>query len=622
MSPEHRLDVAPGIDPAVDPRGERESGPGAVSEHLHEVSPEDTWSPAGLTEALQQVADSVSDLAGFEVAAISVLRPSERFEYVAISSTDPSARNMLGKGNTLEVIREQNATGIKWGRFDYMPHDRFEEWQGLATWRPDVDYPGGADAWHPDDMLASLLYSPEGQVIGMLSLDIPLNGRKPNRDQLQLMEAFAIHAERVLSRGLDRVRITERLKLANAARTIVRCASNFVSLEQVLEDCRPVLVEVFNLTGIWIQMFAEDRAAVSLVTTAAGDPVPVPTRILLIAERAAREAWGQQSVSVVSPQADSCFISAEEKAEIIDYLTGIGAGSILFVPLGSGNSCMGSLVLPRYDPNAAWTDTECETAGEIGRDLGQALFNGMLFERNQDLLEQLQDLDDYKRTLVDMMVHELKNPLTAIAGHLEIAQSVDEVPPMVVGSLAAIDRGTERLMQLVNNLLTLSRISDYAEEMESVRVDLTDLISQNVELLQIRAQADETELSWTETGPMHVRGHQEMLSLVCSNLISNAVKYTPPGGTIQVKLRREDPEAVLTVSDTGLGISAADQSRVFDAFFRSTNPVARELPGTGLGLTIVARVIKEHDGTISMSSELGGGTVVTVRLPLDEVGQQ
>lgn len=602
-----------------------EQPPGIADASVADVpedAPETAWSEAALIDALQQVADSVSDLAGFEVAAISVLRPNARFEYVAISSANPSARQMLGKGNPLEVIETQNRSAVKWGRFDYAPHDGDTEWQGVATWRPEVTYPDGDDAWHPDDTLASLLYAPEGHIIGMLSLDIPLNGLRPSRDQLQLMEAFAVHAERVLSRGLDRVRVTERLRLANAARSIVRSASNFVSLEQVLEECRPVLMEAFGLAGLWVQMFAENHELVSLVTNADGTPVPVPEELLQIAERAARDAWNEQSVTVVAPDAEPVFISADEKDQIVEFTMSTGAGSILFVPLGSGKTCLGSLVLPREDPNAAWTAHECETAGDIGRDLGQALFNSLLFERNHELLAELQQLHDYKRTLMDMMVHELKNPLTAIVGHLEIAQSIDGVPAIVTGSLAAIDRGANRLMELVNNLLTLSKINDHSDGMEFTLVDLTKLTSQNVELLQVRAEANQTELTWSDPGPTPVLGQHEMLSLVCSNLISNAVKYTPPRGKVHVDLDKTATEAVLSVRDTGIGISAEDQARLFDAFFRSADPAARGLPGTGLGLTIVGNVVKEHGGTISIESELGHGTTCTVRLPLLEVGEQ
>src|SRR5690606_15128555 len=107
-----------------------------------------------------------------------------------------------------------------------------------------------------------------------------------------------------------------------------------------------------------------------------------------------------------------------------------------------------------------WTEAEKAAALELGRDLGQALHNAQLFAHNRDLVRQLQDLADYKRTLVDMMVHELKNPLTAIAGYVEMARAEEGIAPFVGQAFDAIDRSTGRLRELVDSLLTLSKVNE------------------------------------------------------------------------------------------------------------------------------------------------------------------
>jgi signal transduction histidine kinase len=113
-----------------------------------------------------------------------------------------------------------------------------------------------------------------------------------------------------------------------------------------------------------------------------------------------------------------------------------------------------------------------------------------------------------------------------------------------------------------------------------------------------------------------VDGDPGQLDRVLVNLLSNAVKYTPGGGSVSLSLAREEDVAVLVVSDTGIGIPEKDQGSLFTRFFRASNVVARELPGSGLGLSIVRTIVANHHGQISLGSAEGQGTTVTVRLPL------
>ena len=116
---------------------------------------------------------------------------------------------------------------------------------------------------------------------------------------------------------------------------------------------------------------------------------------------------------------------------------------------------------------------------------------------------------------------------------------------------------------------------------------------------------------------MSAWGEAHELFQVCANLISNAMRYTPSGGTITIALARIANDVELIVADTGIGISATDQHRMFDEFFRSTNPAALSTPGTGLGLSIVHRIIERHHGWIAVESELGSGTTFRVTLPAE-----
>jgi signal transduction histidine kinase len=130
-------------------------------------------------------------------------------------------------------------------------------------------------------------------------------------------------------------------------------------------------------------------------------------------------------------------------------------------------------------------------------------------------------------------------------------------------------------------------------------------------------QKDLTIVREVPSSPVVAWGEAHELFQVCANLVSNAMRYTPSGGTITVALAGRADDVELVVADTGIGISATDQQRLFDEFFRSTNPTALATPGTGLGLSIVHRIVERHHGRIAVESELGSGTTFRVTLPAE-----
>jgi len=142
------------------------------------------------------------------------------------------------------------------------------------------------------------------------------------------------------------------------------------------------------------------------------------------------------------------------------------------------------------------------------------------------------------------------------------------------------------------------------------------VVDEVVDMLSVSAKTGGVELA-TElpTAPLLVRGDASELDHVVANLVGNAVKYTHDGGRVTVSLRRIGDEVVLQVTDTGIGISAADQEQLFTEFFRSSNPEAVAQPGTGLGLAIVRRIVDRHGGRVNLASELGAGSTFRVALP-------
>ena len=289
---------------------------------------------------------------------------------------------------------------------------------------------------------------------------------------------------------------------------------------------------------------------------------------------------------------------------------------MLFVPIGAGLECLGSVALTRRGPGTDWNAMEGRTALELGHDLGRALVNARTFERERQLLEELRELAGYKSRLIATIAHELKNPLTSLLGHLDLVELEPDLTSSVTESTQAMGRAVDRMRRIVDDLLLLAQVADPNAALDPVPVDLTAVVNDVLDLLGVTAdQKSLTIVLDVPSTPVSAWGETHELFQVCANLISNAMRYTPSGGTITIALARIANGVELVVADTGIGISATDQHRLFDEFFRSTNPAALSTPGTGLGLSIVHRIVERHRGRIAVESELGSGTTFTVTLP-------
>jgi signal transduction histidine kinase len=183
--------------------------------------------------------------------------------------------------------------------------------------------------------------------------------------------------------------------------------------------------------------------------------------------------------------------------------------------------------------------------------------------------------------------------------------------------LDIIDQNARRLLTLINDLLTLSGLESGRMVIRPEPVDLRQLVRANVHIHApaVVAHRQQIEVRLPDE-PVTAVVDSDRISQVLSNLVSNAVKFTPDEGSLRIELAVEGGEAVLRVADSGIGISEADRERLFERFFRAGNAVEQAIPGTGLGLAICKGIVDAHAGHLVLESALGEGTTVTVRLPL------
>jgi signal transduction histidine kinase len=574
-------------------------------------------------DALQLIAEGVTETVGFQLATISVVRTAPdgtlELEVIADAGDEDGGEAIIGRRTPLASLLDEIEHAEVWGQFRFLPHDRSGP-QDLANdygWVvADVEPIDAPDAWHPLDLLVALLHDQHGALRGTLAIDLPENGRRPGPEQRRLLEKFADQAARTVVTTLEREELAEQVRLAGTARTIVRSASAHRDLPDVLAQCQTGLVEGFRAHGSWIQTFDEDGRGSGAVYASDGRQVELPDDLVTLAERAARQCWADQATVVITGgHRVPGVLSADEQAAIVAFLDSIGVSSLLFVPLGAGQECLGNLVLTRTG-TFEWTELDRQAALDIGHDVGRVILNARTFQREHELVVELQALDTYKSQLIATVSHELKNPLTAINGYLEILQAS---PDLTAGDRAAVEamgRGTGRLSRVVEDLLLMSKVGDPHHGIIPAAVDVTRIVSEIADLVDVTARRKRLELDVDlPSGPVTARGDAAEIDRLVANLVSNAVKYTPDGRRVAIRVSRSDDRVRIEVADEGLGISADDQQHLFDEFFRSTNPDAFSQPGTGLGLSIVKRIVERHDGDIAVSSELGCGSTFTVTLP-------
>jgi signal transduction histidine kinase len=182
--------------------------------------------------------------------------------------------------------------------------------------------------------------------------------------------------------------------------------------------------------------------------------------------------------------------------------------------------------------------------------------------------------------------------------------------------LAIVYRSSERLQRLVGDLLFVARLDASGLQLHFAPVRFDEIAREVVESSAALARSRELALDFDVTGVPLVRGDHERLVQLVGNLLSNALKFTPAGGTVTVHVFVDGDRAVLDVADTGIGIPADEQDRLFQRFFRSSTATKQAIPGTGLGLVISRAIAEAHGGTIDVASEVGAGTRFRVELPI------
>ncbi len=235
----------------------------------------------------------------------------------------------------------------------------------------------------------------------------------------------------------------------------------------------------------------------------------------------------------------------------------------------------------------------------------------------------LKELDRMKSEFVSTVSHDLRSPLTAVRGYADLLAVLGPLTEEQQDAVERIRRAVEQMNELISDLLDLGKI-EAGIEMEMAPCSLAEVVLEAVETLSPRAAEKGLNLT-VEVGRdlPSVRGNAGRLRQVVVNLVDNAIKYTPSGGSVRVRLDRNEGEVIFSVSDTGIGIAPEDQKMLFQKFYRVRTPQTDAISGTGLGLAICRSIVEQHGGRIWVRSAPGEGSTFSFALPiLSEEGEQ
>ena len=233
----------------------------------------------------------------------------------------------------------------------------------------------------------------------------------------------------------------------------------------------------------------------------------------------------------------------------------------------------------------------------------------------EDISERVR-VETMRRDFVANVSHELKTPLTSISGFAETLKLNENIDKETRNRfLDIIDGEANRLRRLIEDILTLSFIENDKKK-EKGDINLYSVYKTVEDMLMISAKTKNIELNCDADESINIKANEDYVKQIILNLVDNAIKYTPENGEVNVNIFTEKENAVIKVSDTGMGIPKEDQSRIFERFYRVDKARSREIGGTGLGLAITKHIVINLGGTISVDSEIEKGSTFTVKIPI------
>lgn len=567
---------------------------------LYEVSSQ-LGASLDLSEVLNQVMDAIIQLTGAERGFLML------FDEVTGELQTMAARNVDQKtidDSSMKISRTvvERATNSGEGILtsNAQEDERFSSQQSVVGYQ-----------------LRSIMCAPlraRGRVIGAAYVDNRLFTGVFQQDDLDLLITFANQA----AIAIENARLFTQTDQALNRR--VEELTIFQRIDQQLNKSLE-LQRVLSLALDWaINLTNADSGSIGLLVQDEDQGEPA---LRLLARREPEGAAAGDAEKAIVPVTHPVLAQILAGGESVlsrelsagEAIDGTPSAIQLAVPVRRDGRVTGLITLESDDPGAI--DEEDVAFVERLADRAAVAI------KNARLYEDVQAANQAKSDFISIVSHELRLPMTSIKGYTDLLASgmAGELNTQQHQFLGVIRRNMERMSTLIRDLADINRIESGRMKFENkdfvLQAVIDDVVENLREAIAGREQTLTVEMAEGETA---VHADPTRISQILSNLVSNAHKYTPDGGQITLQVAKNKTHAVLSVIDNGVGISEADQAKLFTQFFRAESPEVREQSGWGLGLSIVKKMVQAQGGEIDVESELGEGSTFTFSVPLATMG--
>jgi len=475
-------------------------------------------------------------------------------------------------------------------------------------WYPGVD----ADSEFETKSILCVPMKATRETIGVIQILNPLDGRQFTKDDLQLLESIATSAVIALQNARLYQQTQHRLEEVSTLYTLADQMTSSLELPVVLDAIVNILRSVLDCRGSHIFLLDEETQQLEIKASAG---------ITLEGRESTRMHIGEGVSGQVVELAQPIYVPDTRREPDLRYFDQ-KVRSLLVVPLITKDRVIGTLSVDDFKVDAFSTD-HGRLLTIAAAQAAVAIENARLFaglkERAKKLEEayaELQEADRKKDEFVQNVSHELRTPLTFIKAYVELflEGTLGPITESQRRSMEIVTQRTHAITRLVNDILTLQLLEQEAMRMAPVAVD--ELVRSAVQGAEATAaQAGLTVRAKVAKPLPLIYGDRGRLTQVLDNLLGNAIKFSPDGGTIMVRAYPVHEAVKVEVTDQGIGIPADELDKIFERFYQVDGSSKRRFSGTGLGLAIVQRIVEGHNGKIWVESEMGKGSTFFFTIP-------
>ncbi|MBU0623888.1 MAG: GAF domain-containing sensor histidine kinase [Candidatus Thermoplasmatota archaeon] len=574
---------------------------------------------------LKLIVDDITDEFGFEACDAFILDEEHDNFVLKISKgfpTDVSSK-VEGLAKSRESIEGDLSTAQKIGNLTYVwkgdPSTNGRDYYSIL--HPErVKLPReGPDAWHELDVLYVILQDADGNMIGLLEPDGPRAGKLLSPQEIARLEMFAKLASIGISNAKLVGTLNRTVKLFRALLDTTVAMQQPVDLKETLKTIAEKLNELvpFDEVSVYLVDWNKNLLIPAYATGSYADEVLADIGPI---SGLAGEVAKTGKVEIVEDSMD------DQRVEEIPGIEDVEVHqTIMAIPLKGKRRVEGVLELYR-DMSRKFTGVEYAVVEPFAAHAAIALENARLrdelklnFDQVQKAYQDVKDMDKMKDSLVDTISHELRTPLTTILGYLEMASAgmYGDVNPKMKDKFESILEQVNRINGLISAMLEMSRLQNKTLSLDFEPVNLAMVTKEVVDDLdrEIKSKNHTVTVLFGAELPVvqadRLRAHD-----VIENLVSNAVKYTDPGGKISIGADILGGKVHIWVKDNGVGIADEDHDKLFDRFFLADASLIRADGRVGIGLYTSREIVKRHGGEIWFESKKGVGSTFHVTLPL------